>query len=323
MNQTSFLRNLALGCIFLAGACFASSLAAEPDPYISVSPADGKVIVKAGDRLFTEYHYKDVPRPFLYPLYGPGELPMTRNWPMKDTGGEEKDHPHHKSFWFTHGDVNGVDFWADGDSKGKIQHAGFLKLCAGNEGVIQTSNRWVAPSGKVICTDSRTLRFQVNDSHRIIDYLITLYASNGEVTFGDTKEGSMALRLAETMRLKGKVGQGHIVNSAGDQDGKTWGKRAAWCDYYGPVNDQIVGVAIFDHPSNPRHPTWWHVRDYGLFAANPFGIHDFEKKPAGTGDLRLPAGEQLTFKYRFLFHRGNEKEGKVAEHYQEFSSLEK
>ena len=102
-----------------------------------------------------------------------------------------------------------------------------------------------------------------------MDFEITLKASNGELTFGDTKEGTMAVRLAETMRLKGKAGQGHIVNSAGVRDGQTWGKRAEWCDYYGPVEGRTVGIAIFDHPKNPRHPTWWHVRDYGLFAANP------------------------------------------------------
>ena len=140
---------------------------------------------------------------------------------------------------------------------------------------------------------------------------------------GDTKEGSMAIRLAPTMRLKGKegkVGKGHILNSEGHRDGETWGKRAAWCDYYGPVEDKIVGVAIFDHPQNPKHPTWWHVRDYGLFAANPFGVHDFEKKPEGTGDITIPAGENLTFKYRFYFHKGDAKQAKVAEHYREYAA---
>jgi len=134
----------------------------------------------------------------------------------------------------------------------------------------------------------------------------------------------MAIRLNESMRLApNKFNQGkptgHIVNSEGVRDGATWGKRAAWCDYYGPVNGRIVGVAIFDHPRNPRHPTWWHVRDYGLFAANPFGLHEFEKKPAHSGDLKVFAGQSVTFRYRFYIHRGDDKEAKVAEHYQEYS----
>jgi len=153
-----------------------------------------------------------------------------------------------------------------------------------------------------------------------MDFEITIHASEGKVVMGDTKEGSMAIRLTSTMRLKGEVGKGHIVNSEGDKDGSTWGKRAKWCDYYGPVEGETVGVAIFDHPDNPKHPTWWHVRDYGLFAANPFGQHNFERKEKGIGDIKIPAGESLTFKYRFYFHKGDDKQGKVAEQYREYAA---
>lgn len=53
---------------------------------------------------------------------------------------------------------------------------------------------------------------------------------------------------------------------------------------------------------------------------NPYGIHDFEKKPAGIGDMKVEAGKKVTFRYRFLFHTGDEKEGKVAEHYKEYAA---
>src|SRR6478736_1496794 len=120
--------------------------------------------------------------------------------------------------------------------------------------------------------------------------------------------------LAETMRLKGKVGHGHIVNSEGVRDDQTWGKHANWVDYYGPVDGKTVGVAIFDHPSNPRHPTTWHVRDYGLFAANPFGLHDFDpSQPPKAGDFTLPPGGTVTFRYRLFFHNGSTTEAHIAD----------
>jgi hypothetical protein len=154
-----------------------------------------------------------------------------------------------------------------------------------------------------------------------MDFEITIHASEGKkVVMGDTKEGSMAIRLTSTMRVEGKVAKGHIVNSEGDTDGGAWGKRAKWCDYYGPVEGETVGVAIFDHPSNPKHPTWWHVRTYGLFAANPFGVHDFERKEKGVGDITIPAGESLTFKYRFYFHKGDAEQGRVAGYYREYAA---
>jgi hypothetical protein len=188
-------------------------------------------------------------------------------------------------------------------------------------GIIRSSNKLVGNDGKVVCTDERTFRFYNRSTQRLFDFEITLRATEGPITFGDTKEGTMAIRLAESMRLKGpknKPGQGHIVNSEGVRDDETWGKRARWCDYYGPVGEKIVGVAIFDHPNNPHYPTWWHVRDYGLFAANPFGVHDFEKKPAGSGNFTVPNGSSVTFRYRIYLHDGDEKQADVAGQYQQY-----
>jgi hypothetical protein len=317
--------------LFLAGSLAAGPVFAEDTPTASANTSGVQITqgpetlqVKINGELFTEYHFKDVPRPYWYPLIGPDELPMTRNWPMKVAPDEEHDHPHHRSLWFAHGSVNGKDFWSEEKNFGKIVHDRFTEIKSGQEsGVIKSRDKWIADDGSVVCTDDRAMRvYNRPGQERLFDFEITIHASNGDVTFGDTKEGTMAMRLAETMRLKqpkGKAAAGHIVTSAGARDGETWGKRADWVDYYGPVNGKIVGVAIFDHPANPRHPTTWHVRDYGLFAVNPFGLHDFEKKPAGAGDLTIPSGQSVTFRYRFYLHKGDEIQGKVAEKYAEYA----
>lgn len=253
---------------------------------------------------------------------------MTRHYPMqRDSKNEQHDHEHHRSLWYSHGAVNGVDFWSETAKAGKIVHDKFLDVKADKEsGVIRSANKWIAPDGTVTCTDEQVFRvYSRPKNERLFDFEITLFAGDKVIVLGDTKEGTMAIRLAETMRLTpNKFNQGkptgHIVQSTGVRDKETWGKQAAWCDYYGPVDGKTVGVAIFDHPSNPRHPTWWHVRDYGLFAANPFGVHDFEKKPPGTGDLKVAAGKSITFKYRFYIHEGDEQQAKVAERYAEYAA---
>ena len=288
---------------------------------VQITQLDDRLRVEIGGKLFTEYFFKETPRPYFYPILGPNDLPMTRDWPMKNTEGEEHDHKHHRSLWFAYGEINGVDFWSEDKQFGKTVHEKFSEIKSGDKmGVIKSSNKWVTQDGKIICTDDRTMRIHADTNPKILDFEITLHASNGDVTFGDTKEGMMAIRLAETMRLSHgkKPGDGHIINNAGVRDGETWGKRADWVDYFGPVQGKTVGVAMFDHPKNPRHPTWWHVRDYGLFAANPFGVHDFEKKPAHAGELKLAAGQSLTFRYRFIFHEGDEKQANVAEMYKKF-----
>jgi len=287
---------------------------------VKITELPDKIKVEVNGKLFTEYNFKDVPRPYFYPVIGPTGVNITRHWPMKEVENEDRDHIHHRSLWFTHGDVNGNDFWGEGSKSGKIVHDKFLQVSSGPDvGVISSQNKWVAIDGKVICTDTRTHKFYSKPDGQIMDFEVTIHASNGEVTFGDTKEGSMAIRVAATMQVEGKIAKGHIVNSQGDRDGSAWSKRATWCDYYGPLDGQVVGVAIFDHPQNPKHPTWWHVRTYGLFAANPFGVHDFEKKPAGTGNIVIPNGQSLTFKYRFYFHKGDQIQSQVAERYREYA----
>lgn len=287
---------------------------------VEIIREEGQLRITIDGAPFSAYHFKNTPRPYLYPLLGPKQLHMTRHWPMKDMPNEEHDHPHHRSLWFAFGSINGVDFWSEGSKAGKTIHEDFITVQSGKKvGVIKSSNQWVTLEGKKICSDVRTIRiYRTGTEERMLDFEITLRASEGDLTFGDTKEGMMSLRLAETMRVKGKVAQGHIRNSEGVVDGATWGKRAKWCDYYGPVDGHIVGAAMFDHPTNPRYPTWWHVRDYGLFAANPFGLHDFEGKPAGSGDLKVSAGESITFSYRIILHEGDTAEAKVAEKFEAF-----
>jgi hypothetical protein len=283
---------------------------------VKITEEEDKLTVVINGQLFTQYNFKDAAFPYFYPVIGPTGINITRHWPMKEGENEEYDHPHHRSLWFAHGDVNGHDFWQGRDEK--IVHDKFLLISGSKGGIIKSQNKWIATNGQIICTDTRTYRFTSSYEIRIMDFEVTIHASHGDLTFGDTKEGSMAIRLAPTMRVEGKVGKGHIINSEGNQDNEAWGKRAAWCDYFGPLNGQIVGVAIFDHPQNPRHPTWWHVRAYGLFAANPFGVHYFEKKPAGSGDLTIKSGDSMTFCYRFCFHKGDFEQAKVAELYRQY-----
>ena len=313
--------------LWVVGLAFPLWLSAGQQHGVIVTdlPDQGKVRIEINGQLFSYYIYRGYSRPILYPVMGPGQIPMTRNWPLKNVPGETHDHPHHKSLWWAHGDINGVDFWSESPRAGKIVHQEFLKLCSGEkEGEIQTRNWLVTKEGKRIGTVDFDIHIYNVPNVRIMDFNVTVRATDGDLVFGDTKEGTMAIRVAESMRVrpneynKGKP-HGHMLNSEGVQDAACWGKRASWVDYYGPVKGQIMGIAIFDHPANPRHPTWWHARDYGLFAANPFGVHHFEGKPAGTGDFHLKNGQSVTWRYRFVFHRGNTKQARIAELYQQYA----
>jgi hypothetical protein len=312
-----------VGCLLSAVGGGSIEAATANAKGVQITETDKGARVTIDGNLFTEYICRGLSRPALYPLLGPGQVPMTRAWPFESPPDEEHDHPHHLSVWFAHGDINGMDFWSQAAGAGKTEHVKFLKIESGkNSGMIRTTNMLVSAQGKTIATDERTLKFYGAGPGRFLDYEVTVFASEGDLTFGDTKEGAMAIRIAESMRLMRhkQPADGHIVLSSGVRDGDTWGKKAEWCEYHGPVNGKVVGIAMFDHPENLRHPTTWHVRDYGLLAANPFGLHEFEKAPEGAGKFTLAKGKSQKFRYRIYLHDGDEKSAGVEGRYAEYKS---
>jgi len=298
-----------------------------PADRVTIEQRDDRCRVLIDGELFTEYIFRGYDKPILYPIIGPHGIGMTRNFPMRDdVTGEAHDHPHHKSLWFAHRPINGINFWSAGAQSGKCVHDELLTVESdGNRGLIRTANRWVAADSTVIFTDTRTMTFQSLGSARAIDMEITLAASAGPVTFGDSKEGTMAIRTHPNLRLENDPGHGvttavgQAVNSEGVRGREVWGKRADWIAYWGTIEDQVVGIAIFDHPANPRHPTHWMARHYGYIGANPFGLNAFEGKPLGTGDMTIAAGEEVIFRYRFLFHEGDPQAAQIAQHYREYA----
>jgi hypothetical protein len=267
-----------------------------------------------GDTLVTEYR-TDHHLPYLYPLVGPAGNNLTRNFPMnQENADEQQDHPHHRSFWFTHGLVNGHDFWHSPDHKSSITHQSFENLKDGGF----TANLTWDHDGKTLLNEKRSYLFEMVNDKSMSVKVTSVFTATEDVTFGDTKEGSFALRVAPTLRTEGKAAKGHLANSEGQKDGDVWGKRAEWISCYGPDSTgQATVISMMDHPSNLRHPTYWHARSYGLLAANPFGVKDFTKK--GNGDHLIKKGQTLTQRYCVFIQSGDFKEESVRKAYSAFS----
>jgi Methane oxygenase PmoA len=270
---------------------------------VELIPHGQRIEVRIDGKPVTEYIPDDGPKPYFFPLIGPSGAAMTRAYPMKKVEGERIDHPHHRSLWFTHGSINKVDFWSEAKGHGRIVETSRPTVVGGLAvGTIRTTDDWLDPDGKKVCEDERVVRIYATRKGRTLDFDITLKATQGPVTFGDTKEGMFGLRVATSMDVTSKKG-GKIVNAEGIENTPAWGKPSPWVDYTGPVDGKTVGVAILNHPSSFRSPTTWHVRDYGLFAANPFGWHDFGQKT--SGEYVLPKGESISFRYRIILHNGD------------------
>jgi hypothetical protein len=292
------------------------------EPYVSLDRNDSKIVVTAGGKPFTEYRYEvsdEMPRPAMYPVYGPEGASMTRGHPLVEAKPSEKqDHPHHHSLWVSHGDVNKVNFWHLGKEQGYQRHDSFSSVESGPVvGRIEVVLNWEDEKGNHVLSERRAMTFWApSDDMRYIDIDSTLIADTGDVVFGDTKEGGLiSLRVAGTMKEESELG-GVITNSNGLVGEKeAWGKAAPWCDYSGPVDGVQAGITIMDNPDNPFYPTYYHVRNYGLFTANPFGLSYFTGDKNNVGSKTLKHGSTWRNQYRVYIHPGDVKSGNVAGQY--------
>ena len=300
-------------------------------PKVELKKIDDGVEVTVDGELFTRYLVESGTQPVLWPIVGPTGVRMTRNYPLDEAvEGERTDHPHHRSMWFSHGDINGVDFWtepADDNIKkfgfGRIVHRDLLQIENGDQPRIVTRNEWQNNKEEKLLTDIRTIGFAAEENRRWIDFDIKLINENEEpVKIGDTKEGTFGVRVSSWMKVDAEQG-GKIINSLGAEDKDAWGKAASWVDYHAPYQDGTLGIAILNHPSSFRFPTFWHVRTYGLFAANPFGIHNFKNSEDEDGSHELKPGESISLSYRVLIHQGDEQSGRVPESFVEYAKIDK
>jgi hypothetical protein len=313
-------------------AVFLCCLACSLPVCAQVSVTTDRMAIAIDGKPFTTFYAgPEANKPYLYPLRTASGKIVTRGYPMENIAGESKDHPHHRGLWFSHGDVNGYDFWSneasqDNGKKGKIVLKRIDKVeSAERSATVNSTFDWDDPKGKPLLVEMRKMAFYGDAAVRVVDFDITLKALD-KATFGDTKEGTFAIRLAAALEepmpksLPSPKRTGKMVSAEGLEGEKNvWGKRSPWVDYFGEIDGEKVGVAILDHPTNPRHPTYWHSRSYGLFAANIFGEHDFYNDKSRNGKMTINPGEALVFRYRVIIHPGDYQTARIPELYKKYS----
>jgi Family of unknown function (DUF6807) len=304
-------RHMKLGLLGLFSALLTMPAAAQ----VKITPGPDKIEIAIDGKPYSTFYMKgdEVTKPYLWPVRAATGTYVTRAWPMENVPEEanvRKDHPHQRGIFFAHDSVNGIDFWNNEASYKEPPKRGVMvlkkvdKVTSGKDkGTIAATFDWTDRQGNVVLTEHRIMTFHEAKNLRTIDFDITL-TSVQDVTWGDGKDGAFAIRMRPVLDAEG--GSGTITNADGLVGEKeAWGKPSNWCDYSGTVGDEKVGVTIFDHPENPRHPVRWHVRGYGLFAANPFGVSVFTGDKSVNGSQTVPAGKSLRFRYRVIVHPGD------------------
>jgi Methane oxygenase PmoA len=293
--------------------------------------------VAIGGRPFTIYNFDPkTAKAYLQPLRSANGVMVTRGFPIGDTVPAANEHdpnlePHQRAMYFAHGNINGFDFWGEevflkyygDDDQSAFGRMVFEKIDEArggpSSGTIRATFNLEGPDRKPFAEEVQQFTFSGDRNSRVIDCEFIVKALQGPVKFGDTKEGTFAIRLAPDLDAP----TGTMISSAGSVgEPQIWGKRADWVDVDGLIDEQSVGVAIFDSPKSFRHPTYWHARGYGLLAANPFGLKAFFHDAHQDGSYTIPAGSSIKFRYRVFIHDGSYTQAHVADQYREYAATE-
>jgi hypothetical protein len=173
---------------------------------------------------------------------------------------------------------------------------------------------------------------------RMVDRITTLTALDKQVVFADNKEGMLGLRVRRELEqpsnepliftdASGRPTTVKVMDNSGvtglyrSSEGKTgddaWGTRGRWMMLSGKVSAEPIALVMLDHPKNPGHPTYWHARGYGLFAANPLGQEVFSNGKEKL-NLTLASKQSATFRYRLLISSGPLSFDQVESQYTQF-----
>jgi hypothetical protein len=258
-------------------------------PRCQIEPLpDAQVSFRIDGRERLRWHFgPNAPRPFFYPLVGPSGHPLTR---MGHPGAP--DHDHHRSVWFAHAQVMGIDFWSD-RTAARIRQLAWRAYDDGDdEARMAVTLAWSdGHDPKPLLEHDLVAAVRPGPGGETFVELQSTFRPTAEsLEFGTSNFGFLAVRVAKS--LSAYFGGGVITADGGATDEPAiFGKPAAWVDYSGPVpGGATEGVTLHDHPDNAGHPAKWHVREDGWMG------------PSATRDGPRTTTRKRPLVLRYLLH---------------------
>jgi len=273
---------------------------------------EGELAIMIDGEQVAVYSYQDdeITRPYfahLRPTNGPQ---VSRNHPPLP-GKDRADHPtFHPGLWMAFGDISGSDYWR---LAAPVKHERWIQepTQANGSAKFAVLNRYLNQEDptQTVCEEECRITIMPH-KHGYMLLWDSTFSSDEEFYFGDQEEMGLGFRVATPIRVEkdaaGQMppGNGTIRDSAGRKNEKeVWGNAADWCDYSGTLDGKHVGMTVFCHPENFRK-CWFHARDYGFLAANPFGRKAFNKGEASK--IIVKPDEELRLRFGVFVHASPE-----------------
>ena len=250
----------------------------------------------AGAQPLWRYVYAGSVKPFFHPLATPAGHVLSIF--------EPHDHIWQRGLWFAIKYINGENFWEEkpaipwGTQITQDYPNALLKA----DGAIEVSSRltWLRPNeqGAVIDEHRRFIYRPIDLKSYAIDFCFELTAL-AELTLDRTVFTTWGGYGGLAFRGNRNWQQTKLMLADGSLTDRPVGVPGDWCDLTGKLDggsNLFGGIAMFDHPQNPRSPSPW----YGSTGAN----HFFNAAFLFHEPMILPAGNVLKLQYRVLVHDG-------------------
>ncbi|MEX2285449.1 MAG: PmoA family protein [Planctomycetaceae bacterium] len=295
--QCSLTRGAFVTAICAAMMLFTAVSLADETAAIKVVERPGQLEIRIAGKPFATYVYRDEKtlRPYFSNVRSPAGIQVTRHHPPRPDV-DPTDHAElHPGIWLAFGDINGADFWRN---KGRVEHVEFVEkpTVDGGKLIFAVRNRYIGGE-KTICSELCRHTIAMRPAGYLLLY-DSEFSSNAPFAFGDQEEFGLGFRVASPLRVKG--GNGRMLASDGKQNEKeVRGSTADWVDYSGEIDGQRVGLTLMPDPRNFRR-SWYHARDYGFIAANPFGRNALTGGPKSS--VTVKPGEKFRLRFGVLIH---------------------
>jgi putative heme-binding domain-containing protein len=238
-------------------------------------------------------------RPYLHPVRdASGQVVLTEDRPA--------DHPWQHGIFTGFHRVNGFNYWKE--DEGQQRFARLLDLQEEADRVTwRVLVELVAPNGNVLLEEEDTITIHPPESSDayVIDFELLLRAKEQDVNFGKFFVGGLSVRMPWD---KTSPRQTHL-NSNGLRGRECEQQRAAWCNVERPFGNETFGIAVFDHPGNPNHPSGWRADEQGLINPNISAL----------GDWKLAAKQSQRFRYQLLVYRGSATRERLARRFEDMA----
>ncbi|MFU8893619.1 MAG: DUF6807 family protein [Luteolibacter sp.] len=322
--MTSLTKTLLFLGVFLGVAPLAHAApgdAATLAQSVTARIEEEKIVVMVDGKEFTSYLFgKEHKYPFFFPVIGPASGESVTAW-------DQQPYPHHSSLYISLDRVygagaNNANYWqprADLATGQIFSRKPEIVSQQGGKVVLRDETEWVVPStGTHQFSDTRHVTISAPTPQiRLLDFEFVLEAidalvvrQTGHSFFSARMRPELAVGCKKLGADWAHLGTGTSVDSLGNRnEAGIREKAAAWCATFGSNKGHTEGLAIIQHSKNPMYPAKWFIRDYGFMSPTPFAF---------DGDIAIPAGEKMTFRYRVVVFAGDHEKADIAAWHADF-----